>query len=517
MRSYIYKKFTDTPDFFIFIFFLFLTIFVRFAFWFRAVIDWDESTFILMGQSLLDGELLYRDLWDLKPPLIFVSFALFIKLFGKSVIAVRVGGAVCVLLSAVLTYYIGRKAFGRFSAALAGATFILVASLLHRGQATLTEHIALVPLLGGVLILLSRSFSLRLMLALGALISAAALVRLNLAYVAVLVGGIVVFHPSHEYIPARIMAGAAYAAGGLGVVALTALPYVISGEGDLWWMSLVVAPLAYAGAQPPLDAFLKLVGGYFQRGDAAFWFGSLFFTLSLGSMGWAISRLTVKGSENKREIAIVVIVTMGIGMTLVKGGAYWHYLLQIAPFLSLFAAAGLERSLCSRFFAPTALIFLVVVALALRPTYWEYRVLAARAAAGEALTHGTAYEIADYVASLRLADYTMFLMSDHVVYWLLDKPLPTRMAHPSNLFKPYLLRLVRGPDATPITETAAIFDRAPTIVVKRIDEWYLRDFPVERQYIEKRLENYDLVRVIGTRQIYRIRDAAPKGSSKAKP
>ena len=253
MRSYLYKKFADTPDFFIIGFFLFLTIFVRFAFWFRAVIDWDESTFILMGQSLLDGELLYRDLWDLKPPLIFVSFALFIKLFGKSVIAVRVGGAVCVLLSAVLTYYIGRKAFGRISAALAGATFILVASLLHGGQATLTEHIALVPLLGGVLILLSRSFSLRLMLALGALISAAALVRLNLAYVAVLVGGIVVFHPSHEYIPARIMAGAAYAAGGLGVVALTALPYVISGEGDLWWMSLVVAPLAYAGAQPPLD------------------------------------------------------------------------------------------------------------------------------------------------------------------------------------------------------------------------------------------------------------------------
>jgi len=379
----------------------------------------------------------------------------------------------------------------------------------------MTEHIALVPLLGGVLILLCPRFSLRLMLALGVLVSAAALVRLNLAYFAVIVGGIVVFHPSHENIPARIKAGAAYAASGLGVVALTAFPYLISGEGDLWWMSLVVAPLAYAGAQPPLDAFLKLLGGYFQR-DAAFWFGSLFFVFSLGSIGWTISRVTMKGSENKQQIAIVIIVTLGIGITLLRGGAYSHYLLQIAPSLSLFAGAGFERSLCSRFFVPTALIFLVVVALALRPIYWEYRGLATRAVAGEALSYGTAYKIVDYVGSLELADYTIFLMSDHIVYWLLDKRLPTRMAHPSNLVNPYLLKVVIGPDATPITETAAIFDQTPTIVVKRKDEWYLRDFPDERQYIETRLENYDLVQVIGGRQIYLIKDTPLEGPSRAK-
>ncbi len=58
----------------IFIYLLLLTIAIRLAFLFPAVINWDESTFILMGQSILDGHLPYTNLWDIKPPLAFVSY-----------------------------------------------------------------------------------------------------------------------------------------------------------------------------------------------------------------------------------------------------------------------------------------------------------------------------------------------------------------------------------------------------------------------------------------------------------
>ncbi len=69
-----------------------LCVLIRLPFWFPSTIDWDESTFILMGQELLDGRLPYADLWDNKPPLAFAAFAVFIALH-PSIVALRVAGA----------------------------------------------------------------------------------------------------------------------------------------------------------------------------------------------------------------------------------------------------------------------------------------------------------------------------------------------------------------------------------------------------------------------------------------
>ncbi len=85
-----------------------LALFLRFPFFFRDYIDRDESTFILMGQSILDGHLLYTNLWDVKPPLAFVSYALIIAIFGKSIISVRIAGAVCVAFVSFCTYLVGK-------------------------------------------------------------------------------------------------------------------------------------------------------------------------------------------------------------------------------------------------------------------------------------------------------------------------------------------------------------------------------------------------------------------------
>ena len=52
-----------------------LALATRLPYFFVDVIDWDESTFILMGHSLLKGFLPYTHLWDLKPPAIFFLFA----------------------------------------------------------------------------------------------------------------------------------------------------------------------------------------------------------------------------------------------------------------------------------------------------------------------------------------------------------------------------------------------------------------------------------------------------------
>jgi 4-amino-4-deoxy-L-arabinose transferase-like glycosyltransferase len=95
-----------------------LCILIRLPFWFPSTIDWDESTFILMGQELLDGRLPYVELWDNKPPLAFAAFTVFIALH-PSIVAVRVAGALCVFLSALLTYSVARRIGNATAAALA--------------------------------------------------------------------------------------------------------------------------------------------------------------------------------------------------------------------------------------------------------------------------------------------------------------------------------------------------------------------------------------------------------------
>ena len=83
---------------------LIITVVIRFPYFFPAVIDWDESTQIIMGQDILDGQLPYIDLWDNKPPLSFLSYAFFILFFGKSIIAIRLAGSICVVTTAYLIY-----------------------------------------------------------------------------------------------------------------------------------------------------------------------------------------------------------------------------------------------------------------------------------------------------------------------------------------------------------------------------------------------------------------------------
>ena len=88
---------------------LLLALLTRFPFFFRDVINWDESTFILVGQSILDGHLPYVTLYDLKPPVLFAFFAAVIWVGGKSILAIRLAGMMCVWLIACFTCQIGRR------------------------------------------------------------------------------------------------------------------------------------------------------------------------------------------------------------------------------------------------------------------------------------------------------------------------------------------------------------------------------------------------------------------------
>ena len=88
------------------------SILFRLPYFFFSTLNLDEGTFLLMGQSIVDGNLPYIELWDLKPPFAFVPYAISIELFGKSIAGVRLIGAICLGISAYFTYRIGNHIWG---------------------------------------------------------------------------------------------------------------------------------------------------------------------------------------------------------------------------------------------------------------------------------------------------------------------------------------------------------------------------------------------------------------------
>ncbi len=231
------------------IYLLLLSTIVRLPFFFPAVIGWDESTFILMGQSVLDGHLPYTNLWDIKPPLAFVFYAFFIALLGKSIISVRIAGTLCVASVSFCTYLVGKTLWNSLVGVISATLFVVLASLLPAGQATMTEHVALVPLVGALSLLVTRKTTLSTLFFSGILMAIASLIRLNLAYVTVIIGLFALFIKPPQSNNSILQRRLAYAAGSCLVILLTYVPYAVTGYQQVWFSSFILAPLNYANSQ----------------------------------------------------------------------------------------------------------------------------------------------------------------------------------------------------------------------------------------------------------------------------
>jgi len=103
---------------------------------------------------------------------------------------------------------------------------------------------------------------------------------------------------------------------------------------------------------------------------------------------------------------------------------------------------------------------------------------------------------------------TVFLLSDIVVYWLIDQYPPTRLsAHPSNVFKPDLVAAVEGRGATPLSELLRILSMKPAFVVTKKNQWYLVEGEAASTLLTDTLKSdYVLVKVMDGREIYRLRE-----------
>ncbi|MEQ9301416.1 MAG: glycosyltransferase family 39 protein [Cyclobacteriaceae bacterium] len=122
-----------------FLLLLAITIIARFITFFRLTIDYDETTYAVMADHILQGAVLYKDVIDIKQPGIFLIFGLIQLLFGKSVILIRLVAALAVAGGAYFLYLTKRRLDFNFKSSILSAVVFVLMFNFYFGFATNTE------------------------------------------------------------------------------------------------------------------------------------------------------------------------------------------------------------------------------------------------------------------------------------------------------------------------------------------------------------------------------------------
>src|SRR5438270_5086299 len=88
----------------------------------RAWIDWRDEGLLAYGTvRVMDGQIPHRDFVSLQPPLSYYTSAAVFRIFGTSLLSLRIFGLFLFLLLPLLIYAVGRNFMGRIASFAAAA------------------------------------------------------------------------------------------------------------------------------------------------------------------------------------------------------------------------------------------------------------------------------------------------------------------------------------------------------------------------------------------------------------
>jgi 4-amino-4-deoxy-L-arabinose transferase-like glycosyltransferase len=480
------------------IFFLFLfTTLVRFPFLFQANLDWDEATYIIMGQSLLDGNLPYIQYWEIKPPLAFLPYAFFIWFFGHSIIGIRLGAALCVLISGYIIYLIGNHLWGKLTGFLAAIIFIFFSSRLY-GQPLMPESIACIPVTIALALITMREDGSQTSFLVGLAISIATLVRLNFAYLALFIGGFYFIgsciKPNY---PIRNLIF--YILGGIIPALLVIFPYVIYGHWKIFLDSAIITPWQYANAQHSTAQPIHLVELFFTIRNVL---------LCIGIIGGIIVMIKKWGLYTKGQkhgISLLCVFLMAVIISILSGGIIFsHHLLQLWPFIALLSGYffAFLYSKGNKFVSISLL--LVGFTISSPHLLTAFHQIGSKIWNSKPFKSDKIYQIADYLRVNNPMHEPIYLMDSHIIYWLTNTKPISRLAHPANITQDLFIKLIDGPQATPENQMIKLLQKKPIYIIKRANLWYLIKEPAVRTVLNDVLKSsYTIEKIIEGEFIYK--------------
>ncbi|GGD52030.1 ArnT family glycosyltransferase [Muriicola marianensis] len=463
-----------------------LSVCLRFPFFFRDYIDRDESTFILMAQSWVDGHLPYTQLWDLKPPLVFLFFSVIIYIFGKSFLAIRFFGALVVAVVSFYTYKTGKEVYSARIGFWSSLGCVYLLSLFGSLQGVMSEHLSMLFFMPALFLLLKHRKAGWFFIA-GILLGVSLMMKLNLAYAVIgmllWVFGISIFERKARRGFVRIVF---LGSGIILPVVATFLPYLASGIPEVWMDSVIRAPLAYSNdLQSSVLNVLPLVA----------------VLLLFGMICW--KKKWIDFSDPK--VLLLTAVLAGVVFSFLKSGKVnGHYLMQLYPMLLILLGIALSHALRHRqIYYPLALFLAVSLPV---ESYIELANIIDNKRKHGTYYNGEGFTVPDFIREQKLNSEDVLFFEYHIGYWILDASPPSKAAtHPSNICRQALYPYFENPRKNALEELEYLLDslKPKTVVTRKEKSVFDKEYVEEDAYVRSYLsDHYRLAGTVGRAEIF---------------
>lgn len=444
--------------------FLLLAIIARWGSFFISVINHDESTYIVIADEMLRGEVYLRDLIDTKPIGIFWIYAALIKLTGGSIPALRIAAAAVVGLGSWGLALAGKRATGSERVGVAaGVIYLFIASLFtYYGVSPNTEIFFNVFTIAAVAVAVAPRVRAGMADPLwhwpvaGLLLGLAMIIKPFAGAEALAVGLFLVWFYGNRRAYGRMIGTGLLLVGGFALPLLFVYGY--------YWRLDLLDQLAFyslevSSAYPielPWYLRLKYMGDYLLR-------FSPFVILGAGALVqcW---KLKSRASLTWMFYLLLQFLLVTV-VVLLTGKRFGHYQVQLHPVIALLAAVWWLPGLTvfpwlrrEALYKKMPLIIGVLAFLLGTAHYFNY--------VGK---RDEPPKIAAYFEDKLGPDETIFIINGYqATYHLLDRPVPTPYVHSSLLFLAHHVRAFQVDERQEAERILA--DRAVTHLVSRRDD-----------------------------------------------
>lgn len=293
----------------------------------------DEGGFAYFAYQMLEGKSLYLDLYEIKPPLLYVLYGVFLSLFGHSVEAIHFG-LLLFDVAYIITLFVFAKYFFDKTIALVAAFAFSILSLSPNllGFAAHATHLAILPGLIGIFLMMKaiETKKRRLFLFAGLACSLAFLIKQQAIHFMFFAGFYVIFESFRQKTidwKEWFISEALLVIGSVSPYLLVVLYMLVRGHFDNFWFYTVTWPTEFATSSQTGANYeiFKMQINRVLLGQEWIWY--------LG-LGGAISMFLIKIKTEWRVFTLLFALFMIFGLA-TGFHFYAHYFVVLIPVVAL--------------------------------------------------------------------------------------------------------------------------------------------------------------------------------------
>jgi len=308
----------------------------------------DEGEYAYAGKLILQGFQPYLSVYTMKMPGIYAAYALLISIFGQTSTGIHLGLMIINLATLPLLYLLGRKLFNEWVGFVASATFTFFSVMQSvQGVSANAEHFVVLPVLGGMLLLLRAADKEKpiLFFLSGLLFGLAFMMKQHGAFFAAFAGFYLLFTEwrRQPFMLSRFfLRSLLFFLGLLTPFGVTCLFFLSTGAFDKFWFWTYRYAREYVSMVTPAQAFL-----HFKLNFAPIIFAAPLLWILAG-----IGLTAIYWNDAARLRSLFLCSLFIFSIMAIMPGFYFrpHYFILILPVISLFIGIAINsfRSLLSK-------------------------------------------------------------------------------------------------------------------------------------------------------------------------